>query len=112
MSIPYNDCKNDNLFIDKKGNSSELGMDSFNTNNIINFDGEKKKIKNKNNEIFFTTNNSSCGGNNFNNNINKINNLYAPNFITTLPNGIFINANNTNNHDINFGYLYSRSHFL
>ena len=69
--------------------------------------GKKKKIKNKNNEIFFTTNNSSCGGNNFNNNINKINNLYAPNFITTLPNGIFINANNTNNHDINFGYLYS-----
>ena len=44
MSIPYNDCKNDNLFIDKKGNSSELGMDSFNTNNVINFDGKKKKL--------------------------------------------------------------------
>ena len=106
MSIPYNDCKNDNLFIDKKGNSSELGMDSFNTNNVINFDGKKKKI-NKNNEIFFTTNNSTYNKNNCNNNINKINNLYAPNFISTFPNGIFINANNTNNPDINLGYLYS-----
>ena len=106
MSIPYNDCKNDNLFIDKKGNSSELGMDSFNTNNVINFDGKKKKI-NKNNEIFFTTNNSTYNKNNCNNNINKINNLYAPNFISTFPNGIFINTNNTNNPDINLGYLYS-----
>ena len=104
MSIPYNDCKNDNLFFDKKGNSSELGMDSF---NFINYNGKNKKIKNKNNEIFFTTNNSNNNKYNLNNNINKINNLYAPNFISTFPNGIFINANNTNNPDINLGYLYS-----
>ena len=99
MSIPYNECKNDNLFIDKKNNSTDLLLENnsnLNTNSFQNFSENKNNI----NEILFTTNNNT---NNFNN--NKINNLYSPNFIPTFPPSVFINPNN--NIDINLGYIHN-----
>ena len=108
MSIPYNESKNENIFVDKKVNSTDLLFESNNTGSLKNINENKN---NNINEIFFTTTNSNnYNKNNCNNNINKINNLYAPNFISTFPTGIFINTNN--NPDINLGYLYNGNNII
>ena len=101
MSIPYNECKNDNLFVNKKNSTNELLLDNnsnINTNSFQNFNENKNNIK----EIFFSTNNN-FNKNNFNN--NKINNIFTPNYIPSYPSSAFINSNNNN--DLNLGYLYN-----
>ena len=106
MSIPYNEGKNDNLFVNKKENDL-----TFENNSNINTNSIKNESKSNINEIFFTTtnnkNNYNKSNNNNNSNINNINNLYTPNFIPTYPTGMFMNSHNNNNDNINLGYLYS-----
>ena len=106
MSIPYNECKNDNLFVDKKNNTNDFLLDNnsnLNTNSFQNLNDNKNNI----NEILFSSNNS-LNKNNFNN--NKINGLYTPNYIPTFNPSIFINPKN--NTDINLGYLYNGNNII
>ena len=107
MSIPYNEGKSDNLFISRKENTntSDLKIETV-SGNSINTNSNNNLNKNKVNEILFQNNN------NYNkNNFNNINNLYNPNFITTYPNGIYINTNNNSNTD-NLGYFYNGNNII
>ena len=105
MSIPYNEGKSENLFVDKKDNSNELTYENksiINTNSMKNFNENKNNI----NEIILTTtnsNNTKINKNSNINNIHNINNVYSPNFISAYPTGIIMNPNN----NINLGYLYT-----
>ena len=99
MSIPYNEGKADNLFIDKKENSYDAILDNnsnLNTNSFKNIHDNK----NKRNDLFFTTNI------NYNNKINNNNNIYNSNFLPAYPTNIFLNTNNTNA-NTNLGIIYN-----
>ena len=54
MSIPYNEGKNDNLFVDRKDNSTDLFLENNNNNNLKAY-SIKSFVENKNNinNIFF-----------------------------------------------------------
>jgi len=109
MSIPYNEGKNENLFVDKKENSSIFILENNSNNNM---NGNNPKIfgqnKNTGNEFFYY--NDSYNKNNYSNNINTINNLYNTSYISGYPSGIYLNQNNNNN--INYDYLYNKNNII
>ena len=107
MSIPYNEGKNDNLFVDKKDDSSDLLGNNINNNLNINSIKSFGESKNNINNIFFSSN-----GNYTNNDNSKkinINSFYNNSYITGLPSGIF-NTKKLNN--INFDYLLNRNNII
>ena len=109
MSIPYNECKNDNNTIRDKKDNSNNSIININSNNLNdNFQSIKirNEINNISNEKFFTTKNND----NYNNNIKNNNNLFTSNYISSLPTDIFLSSNN--NFDINLGFLYNRSNII
>ena len=108
MSIPYNEGKNENFFIDKKANSSIFILENNSSNNM---NGNDSKIlgENKNNENEFPYYNNGYNKNNLNNNINTINNLYNSSYISGYPSGIYLNTNNNN---INYDYLYNKNNII
>ena len=105
MSIPYNEGKNDNLFVDKKENSTLEN----NSNSILSNNNFKSFTDNKNNinNIYFSNNNKYTN-NDYSKKIN-INNLYNNSYITEFPSGTF-NTKKINN--INFDYLMNRNNII
>jgi hypothetical protein len=110
MSIPYNEGKNENLFMDKKENSSIFILEN-NSNNNINDNNPKIFGHNKNNENGFLYYNDGYNKNNINSNINAINNLYNFSYYSGYPSGIYLNTNNNNN-NINYDYLYNKNNII
>jgi hypothetical protein len=108
MSIPYNEGKNENLFVDRKENSSIFILDN-NSNNNTNSNNLKIYGQNKNNGNEFLYYNDGYNKNNFSNNINTINNLYNTSYISGYPSGIYLNTNNNN---INYDYLYNKNNII
>ena len=108
MSIPYNEGKNENLFVDRKENSSIFILDN-NSNNNMNSNNLKIYGQNKNNGNEFLYYNDGYNKNNFSNNINTINNLYNTSYISGYPSGIYLNTNNNN---INYDYLYNKNNII
>ena len=106
MSIPYNEGKNENLFMDKKENSSIFRLEN-NSNNNINSNNSKIFGNNENGFLYY---NDGYNKNNINSNINTINNLYNTSYISGYPSGIYLNANNNNN--INYDYLYNKNKII
>ena len=99
MSIPYNENKRENLFINKKinpNNNTDLIFESSN----ISFSG------NNNNKINFNQNNLIN-----NNNINNINNINNQNnfsnYISGYPGEIYLTQNNSN-----INYLYNKNNII
>ena len=108
MSIPYNEGKNDNLFVDRKDNSIDILLEN-NSNNNINTNSIKSFGENKNNiNNISLSNNNNYINNDFSKKIN-INNLYNNSYITGFPSGIF-NTKKINN--INFDYLLNRNNII
>ena len=91
MSIPYNEGKSENLFIDKKENSLDNNI-NLNSKNIKTF-GDNQNIIN---DLLYS--NTNYNKNNYNTNIN---NIFNQNYMAGYPATIYINPNP----DINFGYL-------
>ena len=111
MSIPYNEGKNENLFVDRKENSSIFILD--NNSNNMNSNNLKIYGQNKNNGNEFLYYNDGYNKNNFSNNINTINNLYNTSYISGYPSGIYLNTNNNNNNNnINYDYLYNKNNII
>ena len=108
MSIPYNEGKNENLFVDRKENSSIFILDN-NSNNNTNSNNLKIYGQNKNNGNEFLYYNDGYNKNNFSKNINTINNLYNTSYISGYPSGIYLNTNNNN---INYDYLYNKNNII
>ena len=108
MSIPYNEGKNENLFVDRKENSSIFILDN-NSNNNMNSNNLKIYGQNKNNGNEFLYYNDGYNKNNFSKNINTINNLYNTSYISGYPSGIYLNTNNNN---INYDYLYNKNNII
>jgi len=111
MSIPYNEGKNENLFVDRKENSSIFILDNSSNNNM-NSNNLKIYGQNKNNGNEFLYYNDGYNKNNFSNNINTINNLYNTSYISGYPSGIYLNTNNNNNNNINYDYLYNKNNII
>ena len=108
MSIPYNEGKNDNLFVDRKDNSTDLLLEN-NSNNNLKTNSIKSFGENKNNiNNIFLSSNKNYTNNDFSKKINK-NNLYNNSYITGFPNGMF-NTKKINN--INFDYLLNRNNII
>ena len=89
MSIPYNEKKNENIYINKREDNINNKISEY--NNIFNNQFNIFSNGNKNNSNFFINNDNI----NFNNNFNYSNN-YISNNILPYPESIFFNPNNKN----------------
>ena len=103
MSIPYNENKNDNLFISKKIKVNENTDLIFQSGNISFSNNKNNNLSdNTNNQINFDQNNLINNKNNFNNDKNNL-----PNYISGYPGELYLTQNNNN-----INYLYNKNNII
>ena len=93
MSIPYNENRNENIYLNKKANNINNQLSGYNNifNNQLNF-----FPNNKNNQNYLINNDNI----NFNNNFNYLKNYVSSN-ISPYPGSLYFNQSNKN---MNFDY--------